>query len=227
MKSKIVRFEKISKIYQLDETKVTALDEVSIEIEEGDFVVISGPSGSGKSTILNLLGCIDKPTEGKIYFEGLDITQIPLEELNDLRLHKLGFIYQSFNLIPVLTAYENVELPLIFKSSHSAAWRSEIEKLLEVVGLGDRMNHRPGKLSGGQRQRVAIARALAGTPKLIIADEPTANLDSQTSESIMELLLFLNQNKKLTIVIASHDPIVISKAKKRYEIRDGKIISQT
>jgi putative ABC transport system ATP-binding protein len=225
MSAPLVEIDKVSKIYHLDETVVIAVDSVSLKIFKGDFVVISGPSGSGKSTLLNLLGCIDKPTAGTLFFDGVDITNTSLEDLNDLRLHKLGFIYQSFNLIPVLTAYENVELPLIFKTPSSYSRRSEVEGLLKGVGLGDRMNHRPGKLSGGQRQRVAIARALAGNPKMIIADEPTANLDSKTSESIMTLLLALNTAKNLTIVIASHDPLVISKARTRYEIRDGRIIS--
>jgi len=221
--SPLVQCKSISKKYQLGEISVTALDTIQLEINEGDFTVISGPSGSGKSTLLNLLGCIDKPSSGEIIFEGTDITHVPLESLYDLRLNKFGFIYQSFNLVPVLSAYENVELPLIFKLDDKDNIKSQVLHSLEIVGLGDRTHHQPAKLSGGQRQRVAIARALAGNPKIIIADEPTANLDSKNSEAIIELLLSLNKTKNVTVIVASHDPIVIERAKNRIEIRDGKV----
>jgi putative ABC transport system ATP-binding protein len=224
-KHSLVQFKSISKIYHLGETTVTALDNVNLSINEGDFTVISGPSGSGKSTFLNLLGCIDKPSKGQIIFEGLDITNTPLESLYELRLNKFGFIYQSFNLVPVLTAYENVELPLTFKSNKDKDINAQVIHSLTTVGLEDRINHSPSKLSGGQRQRVAIARALVGSPKIIIADEPTANLDSKTSESIIELLLSLNKRNNVTVIIASHDPLVIEKAENRIEIRDGKVSS--
>ena len=222
-KNPLVQFKSIFKKYQLGEITVTALDDIQLDINESDFTVISGPSGSGKSTLLNLLGCIDKPSGGEIFFEGADITNVPLESLYDLRLNKFGFIYQSFNLVPVLSAYENVELPLIFKLDDKKNIKSQVLHSLEIVGLGDRIHHRPAKLSGGQRQRVAIARALAGNPKIIIADEPTANLDSKNSEAIIELLLSLNETKNVTVIVASHDPIVIERAKKKIEIRDGKV----
>ena len=222
-KNPLVQFKSIFKKYQLGEITVTALDDIQLDINESDFTVISGPSGSGKSTLLNLLGCIDKPSGGEIFFEGADITNVPLESLYDLRLNKFGFIYQSFNLVPVLSAYENVELPLIFKLDDKKNIKSQVLHSLEIVGLGDRIHHRPAKLSGGQRQRVEIARALAGNPKIIIADEPTANLDSKNSEAIIELLLSLNETKNVTVIVASHDPIVIERAKKKIEIRDGKV----
>ncbi len=222
-KQTLVQFKSISKIYHLGETTVTALDNIDLSINEGDFTVISGPSGSGKSTFLNLLGCIDKPSTGKIIFEGVDITGNPLESLYDLRLNKFGFVYQSFNLVPILTAYENVELPLTFKLEDKKSIKSQVLHSLKVVGLEDRVNHNLSKLSGGQRQRVAIARALVGNPKIIIADEPTANLDSKTSESIIELLLSLNKIDNITVIVASHDPLVIKRAEKRIEIRDVKI----
>lgn len=218
----LVKFNGVSKVYQLGETAVHALNHISISINEGDFAVISGPSGSGKSTLLNILGCIDKPTSGQVSVNGIDITAAPLESLYDLRLNTFGFVYQSFNLVPVLTAFENVELPLIFKASNEDR-KAQILKALSAVGLADRVKHRPNKLSGGQRQRVAIARAIVGNPKILIADEPTANLDSKTSESIIELLQDLNENHGVTVIVASHDPIVIKKARQHLEVCDGEI----
>lgn len=171
-----------------------------------------------------MIGCIDKPSSGSIYFENKDITQVSLEDLNDLRLKKLGFIYQAFNLIPVLTAYENIEIPLVFKTSNQEYIKSRINKILAQVGLSDRASHRPNKLSGGQRQRVAIARALAGEPILVIADEPTASLDSKTSSAILDLLVELNKNNNVTMIIASHDPLVVERAGRRINMRDGRIV---
>jgi putative ABC transport system ATP-binding protein len=220
----IVKLSGVSKTYNMDDVEVNALDNISLTLNAGEFVVLSGPSGSGKSTLLNLIGCIDKPSSGSIYFENKDITQVSLEDLNDLRLKKLGFIYQAFNLIPVLTAYENIEIPLVFKTSDQAYIKSRINKILAQVGLSDRASHRPNKLSGGQRQRVAIARALAGEPILVIADEPTASLDSKTSTAILDLMVELNRNNNVTMIIASHDPLVVERAGRKINMRDGRIV---
>lgn len=220
----IVKLSGVSKTYSMDDVEVKALDNISLTLNAGEFVVLSVRSGSGKSTLLNLIGCIDKPSSGSIYFENKDITQVSLEDLNDLRLKKLGFIYQAFNLIPVLTAYENIEIPLVFKTSNQEYIKSRINKILAQVGLSDRASHRPNKLSGGQRQRVAIARALAGEPILVIADEPTASLDSKTSSAILDLLVELNKNNNVTMIIASHDPLVVERAGRRINMRDGRIV---
>jgi len=213
----------VSKRYCLGETEVHALKRVNCSISNGDFIVIAGPSGSGKSTLLNIVGCIDKPTDGRVMVDGEDVTSLSFEQLTAIRLHKLGFVFQSFNLVPVLTAYENIELPLLFKGLPESEIRERVTSVLNRVGLGDRMDHMPAKLSGGQRQRVAIARALAGRPRLILADEPTANLDSKTGADIIALLSDLNQHEGVTIVIATHDSAIIQKAKTVITITDGEI----
>jgi putative ABC transport system ATP-binding protein len=222
----LVEIKKISKIYKLDKTEVRAVDELTYTIRKGDFIVLGGPSGSGKTTLLNIIGCIDKPTEGRVIFAGNDITDIPIEALYHLRLRNVGFIFQSFNLIPVLTAFENVELPLLFKNIDGATMRKKVEDSLIRVGLGDKLNQKPANLSGGQRQRVAIARALAGDPSLIIADEPTASLDRKNAGLIIELLKELNEESGVTIVLASHDPDIIKYAKTKLIMTDGKITSK-
>ncbi len=218
------QFTNLSKIYYLGNNEIRALDQIDYTINQGDFMVIAGPSGSGKSTFLNILGCLDKPSKGKLTIDGEDVTEVPLEQLYDLRMQKIGFVFQSFNLVPVLNAYENVELPLIFKYKNPAQIDRQVKEVLEKVGLEDRMYHKPAHLSGGQRQRVSIARALAGKPTIIIADEPTANLDRNTSASIMDLFEQLNQDEGVTLVIASHDPDVIARASIKVHIRDGKIL---
>lgn len=222
----LVEVKNISKIYKLDKTAIRAIDDLTYTIRKGDFIVLGGPSGSGKTTLLNMIGCIDKPTEGAVIFAGEDITGIPIEALYRLRLQNIGFIFQSFNLIPVLTAFENVELPLLFKNMDGATIRSNVERSLIRVGLQDKMNQKPANLSGGQRQRVAIARALAGDPSLIVADEPTASLDRKNAGLIIELLKELNEESGVTIVLASHDPLVISYAKTKLFITDGKITGE-
>jgi putative ABC transport system ATP-binding protein len=221
-----VQFKDVSKIYHLGGVDIYALDCLNYSINKGDFTIIAGPSGSGKSTFLNLLGCIDKPTSGNIFFEDRNITHIPLEDLKELRLNKIGFIFQSFNLVPVLTAYENVELPLLFSALSKNEIKDRTNHVLERVGLSDRIHHMPSNLSGGQRQRVAIARALVGQPSLIIADEPTASLDSKNAESVLDLLTKLNEEDQVTIVLASHDSKVISRAKNKLYLSDGKIVEQ-
>lgn len=217
--------KEVTKYYRLGDVLITALSDVNFSLQEGDFVVLAGPSGSGKSTVLHLMGCIDKPDKGRIMVDNTDTTEISLEALTTLRKEKIGFIFQSFNLIPVLTAYENVELPLLFTEMKALEIKNRVKDVLRKVGLYDRMKHYPSKLSGGQQQRVAIARALAGHPRLILADEPTANLDSKTGTDILDLLLNLNKEEKVTILIATHDPIIMDKANKIIHIKDGKIYS--
>jgi putative ABC transport system ATP-binding protein len=217
--------KEVTKYYHLGDVLITALSDVNFSLQKGDFVVLAGPSGSGKSTVLHLLGCIDKPDKGRIMVDNIDTTAISLEALTTLRKEKIGFIFQSFNLIPVLTAYENVELPLLFTGMKSLEIKNRVEDVLRKVGLNDRMKHYPSKLSGGQQQRVAIARALAGRPSLILADEPTANLDSKTGTDILDLLLNLNREEKVTILISTHDPIIMEKANKIIHIKDGRIYS--
>ena len=219
----VAELEKITKIYKLGDVVITALYDINFSLQEGDFVVLAGPSGSGKSTVLHLMGCIDKPDKGRVMVDNIDTTEMSLEALTTLRQEKIGFIFQSFNLIPVLTAYENVELPLIFAGMKSMEIKNRVKDVLRKVGLHDRMNHYPSKLSGGQQQRVAIARALAGQPHLILADEPTANLDSKTGTDILDLLMDLNREEKVTILIATHDPIIMKKANKIIRIKDGMI----
>ncbi len=221
----LVQLENISRKYYLDNTEICALDNVSIQINKADFVVLAGPSGSGKTTLLNIIGCIDKPSQGKVFFEGMDITATPLEKLNHLRLHHIGFIFQTFNLIPVLTAFENIELPLLFKGLDETQIKMLAEKFLRRVGISDKINQKPSNLSGGQRQRLAIARALAGNPSLIVADEPTASLDRKNAASIIELLRELNDEFGVTVVLASHDPMIIEHSRTKLFMRDGCIVN--
>jgi putative ABC transport system ATP-binding protein len=217
----MIIIDNATKTYHLGKTIVTALDSVNITIEKGDFVSVVGPSGSGKTTLLNLIGCLDKPSKGKIVIDGQDITSLNKRKLACLRSHKIGFIFQSFNLIPVLNVYENVELPLLFKGEVKN--KSEIMNLIKAVGLIEHVNHRPDELSGGQRQRVAIARALVTDPLIVLADEPTANLDSATAKIIIELMLKMNKEFKTTFVFSTHDEDIISYAQKLYKLKDGKL----
>ena len=207
----------------MGDTVIKAVDNVTIEIDKGDFVAIMGPSGSGKSTAMNLVGSLDLPTQGKIFLEGHDISHLSESEVAQLRGKKIGFIFQSFNLIPNLTALDNVALPMIFQGLPIYERERVVKKILDEVGLGDRMHHYPRELSGGQQQRVAIARALANNPKVILADEPTGNLDTRTGEQVMDLLGNLNNQGK-TIIIVTHDAnLAMSHARKIFWIRDGKI----
>lgn len=219
---KIVKCENVSKVYKLGKVEVSALRGVSIEIEEGDFVCIMGPSGAGKTTLLNLIGCIDIPTEGKIWINDRDVTTMNDNDLSEFRNKFIGFIFQSFNLIPVLNLYENIEYPLLLGGQKvDKDW---IYYLIERVGLKEFIKHKPDELSGGQRQRVAIARALATKPKLVIADEPTANLDSKTGEAIVDLLLELNKERNITFIFSTHSEMIARHSKKIFHILDGKII---
>ncbi len=221
----VIEAREVVKDYPLGKTIVNALKGVSINVEEGDFLSVIGPSGSGKTTLLNIIGCIDNATSGSVKIDSEEITTMSDKKLTDLRLHKIGFIFQTFNLIPVLNLRENVEFPLLLMKKYSSLEiRKRAEKLIEEVGLLNYIEHRPAELSGGQRQRVAIARALVTAPSIVFADEPTANLDSKTSESILELMRELNEKEKTTFIFSTHDPDVLKYAKKIVKIRDGIIV---
>jgi putative ABC transport system ATP-binding protein len=220
--SRIVSLESVKKTYMLGSTQVHAVAGVSFSITKGDFVSIAGPSGSGKTTILNMIGCIDTPTEGSVRIDGVVTSGLSDDEITRLRARSLGFIFQSFNLIPVLTVYENVEFPLLLgKGKLTKEQRDWLEALIGEVGLADRKGHKPSELSGGQRQRVAIARALATNPRIVLADEPTANLDSKTGESIIELMRKINREFGTTFVFSTHDPKIVAEADHVIRLMDG------
>ena len=218
----MIEVERLSKIYQMGEQKVSALDGVDFRIEKGEFVAIMGPSGSGKSTLMNLLGCLDLPSSGIYRLENLDIQDLKPDQLAEVRNRRIGFVFQSFNLLPRATALENTELPLLYgrvpKSTEIAF------QALERVGLAHRAKHKPTELSGGERQRVAIARALVNSPAIILADEPTGNLDSTTGKEILNLFLELNQ-EGVTLILVTHEQEIAQQAKRIMQMRDGKIIA--
>lgn len=218
----LVELKNIHKTYQLGETTVRALRGFNLSLNAGEFTALIGASGSGKSTLLNLVGCLDKPDEGSITIDGKEVTTMSENEQSHLRNEKIGFIFQSFNLVPVLNVFENVELPLLVRSNMTAEERRvKVVKALADVELSEYANHAPEKLSGGQRQRVAIARALVTEPSLILADEPTANLDSKTTHLIIDLLLDLNEKKKVTFLFCSHDEKLIGRVTRVLRIQDG------
>lgn len=220
----VVRIERVFKDYLLGDQIVQGLNDISLSIEEGVFLAICGPSGSGKTTMLNLIGCIDRPTSGKIYIDDQDVSDKSADELADIRSRRLGFIFQTFNLLPVLSAAENVEYPLLQRRDVSTAERHErVAYFLEMVGLTKYAGHRPNQLSGGQRQRVAIARALAGRPAIILADEPTANLDKATGTEILRLMKKINRQLGTTFIFSTHDQRVIAMADRLVRIEDGVI----
>jgi putative ABC transport system ATP-binding protein len=220
----LVRVERVSKDYFLGEQKVEALRDVSLSIEEGVFLAIAGPSGSGKSTLLNLIGCIDTPTTGRVVVDGHDVSGRTPDELADLRARTIGFVFQTFNLLPVLSAGENIEYPLLqFPEVSKEERRARVAAFLKLVQLARYAHHRPNQLSGGQRQRVAIARALATKPKIVLADEPTANLDHKTGEGILELMKEINRTLGTTFIFSTHDKKVMSKADRLVRIEDGRI----
>jgi putative ABC transport system ATP-binding protein len=223
----LIRFDRVAKIYGKGETEVRALDGVSLEINDGEFVAIMGPSGSGKSTAMNILGCLDTPTSGQYYFRGIDVGTLSRSQRALLRRNYIGFVFQGFNLLKRTTARENLELPLIYRGETAAVRKSQALKALDLVGLGDRANHTSSELSGGQQQRVAIARALVTEPAVIFADEPTGNLDSSRSHEIMKLLEDLNVRRKMTIVLVTHEEDIAAYAKRQIRFRDGKIASDT
>jgi putative ABC transport system ATP-binding protein len=220
-----VVLNRVAKTYRLDAIGVPALRDINLDIHADRFTVISGPSGSGKTTLLNLIGCIDRPDAGEIVVAGRAVHMMSDDDLSDFRAHHIGFVFQNFNLLPVLTAYENVEYPLLLSGVASGERRKRVESCLEAVGLSDRARYRPGQLSGGQRQRVAVARALAPAPQLVLADEPTANLDSQTGAAIIALMRTMQREHHVSFVISSHDPQILAEADDAVKIRDGAIVS--
>jgi putative ABC transport system ATP-binding protein len=224
----VIELVNVKKDYPLGATTVHALRGVSLAIKEGDFISIVGPSGSGKTTLLNIIGCIDNATEGSVKIHGNEVTTHSDRRLTDLRLHTIGFIFQTFNLIPVLSARENVEFPLLLMKKERLSGREirrRAQKLLEEVGLAEQMNQKPFELSGGQRQRVAIARALVTKPAIVLADEPTANLDSETGEMILEQMKELNELEKTTFVFSTHDPDILKYANGVLKIKDGLMVN--
>ena len=222
----VVELKDVKKFYMLGKTRVDALQGVSLEIQKGEFLAIAGPSGSGKSTMLNMIGCIDLPSEGKILIDGTEVDTLDDKELTHYRRSKIGFIFQSFNLIPVLDVYENIEFPLLLNRGLSKKNREKIvERFIEEVGLQDRQKNKPNELSGGQRQRVAIARALVTKPLIILADEPTANLDSATGIRIIELMKHINETEKTTFIFSTHDTHIMKQARRVVDILDGRIVA--
>lgn len=219
----IIRFENVSKIYEMGEVQVPALKDISLNINRGDFVAIVGPSGSGKSTMMNLVGSLDLPSNGRIFLDGHDISEFSESGLAQVRGKKIGFIFQQFNLVPTLTALENVMLPLEFQDVDSGVAKQKALKLLKLVGLGDRVNHLPSQLSGGQMQRVAISRALSVNPEIILADEPTGNLDSTTGKFIIEFLSKIHREENKTIIMVTHELSLVKHAEVVIYLKDGYI----
>lgn len=219
----LITIKNLFKTYRLGEVEVSALRGLSLTIEPGEFVALYGASGSGKTTLLNIIGCIDAPTSGQIFYEQKQINYSQSKKLGQFRLNKVGFVFQSYNLIPVLNAYENIEYPLLLTDKSEDEREQLVENIIDQVELTDVKDHKPRQLSGGQRQRVAIGRALVNKPRLVVADEPTANLDVRTSRRILELLTRLNEGENTTFLIATHDPLVKEYVARSIMIRDGKI----
>ncbi len=219
----MIKLENVARVYQMGKTLVPALRGLNVEIADGEFVAIMGPSGSGKSTLMHLIGALDAPTQGRILLNGVDIAQQNSNQLAELRGKKVGFVFQTFNLVPTLSALKNVELPMIFQRVPRKERYERARRLLEQVGLGDRLHHKPAELSGGECQRVAIARALANDPQILLADEPTGNLDAESGEQIMKILKQLNEEKKMTIIVVTHNPEVARYAHRVIRMRYGQI----
>jgi len=220
----VAKVENLTRTFKIGTVETRALRGVNLKVEDGEFTALVGPSGSGKTTLLQLLGCLDLPTSGTVIINGTDVTKLSRNQRADLRKATLGFIFQFFALIPTLTAYENVEMPLLLNTQPSTQRRGHVMELLNAVGLTDRAHHRPDQLSGGEQQRVAVARALSTNPKLVLADEPTANLDTENGKQVMEIMSRLNQETGVTFVFATHDPRVINYAKRVVTLRDGVIV---
>ncbi|CAI8155338.1 MAG: Lipoprotein-releasing system ATP-binding protein LolD [Crocinitomicaceae bacterium] len=221
----VIETNNLIKIYQQGDIEVKALNDVSINFQQGEFTAIVGPSGSGKTTFLNSIGGLDTPTSGKVVINDTDITNLKSNELIDFRLRNIGFVFQAYNLIPVLTAKENVEFIMLMQGDSASDRKSRAEELLNAVGLSDQINRRPGQLSGGQQQRVAVARALASKPKFVLADEPTANLDSTSTSNLLDIMYSLNKEENMTFIFSTHDQRVIDRAQRIITLEDGKILS--
>jgi putative ABC transport system ATP-binding protein len=223
----VVRLENLEKSYRLGKTVVEALRGISLNLHEGEFMVVMGPSGSGKTTLLNIIGTLDKPTSGKALIDGEDIGQMNDGQLTKLRRFKIGFVFQFHNLIPVLTALENVQLPLLTAGLGRKASEARANELLGRVGLRERVSHLPDELSGGEQQRVAIARALANQPRIILADEPTGDLDTKTGSEVVEIMHAMAREEKTAVVVVTHDPVIAAQADRLLEMRDGRIVEST
>jgi putative ABC transport system ATP-binding protein len=222
-----LRTESLGKTYAQGRFQVEALKSITLSVEKGEFLALAGPSGSGKTTLLNLIGALDYPSTGKVFIEDQEITGLTSNEQSRLRLNKIGFVFQEFNLIPVLSAIENVEYVMLLQGIENTIRREKALQVLKDVGLAGLEDRRPGELSGGQQQRVAVARAIVTEPALVLADEPTANLDSETGEALLDLMQKLNADKQVTFVLSTHDPIAIDKAQRVIRIRDGKLDSSS
>ena len=221
----VIETNNLFKIYRQGDIEVKALNDVSIYFSQGEFTAIVGPSGSGKTTFLNAIGGLDTPTSGNVMINNTDITQLRSNKLVDFRLRNIGFVFQAYNLIPVLTAKENVEFIMLMQGSSPMERKTRSHELLESVGLGDKLNRRPGQLSGGQQQRVAVARALASKPQFVLADEPTANLDSTSTSNLLDIMYRMNQEENMTFIFSTHDQRVIDRAKRIITLEDGQVIS--
>ncbi|MDP2910508.1 MAG: ABC transporter ATP-binding protein [bacterium] len=224
MVEELIKTEDVWKTYKLGEVDLTILKGVSLVINKGSFVAIMGPSGSGKSTLLHIIGALDVPSKGKVFLEKEEISKFPEDALAQIRGRKIGFVFQQFNLLPNLTALENVVLPMVFQGINEKERTERAKKLLAEMGLGERFNHKPNELSGGEKQRIAIARALANDPDIIVADEPTGNLDSATGEKIMNIFIELHKKEKKTIIVVTHDPNIAGYTEETIHIKDGQII---
>jgi len=220
----IVKVENIDKVYRIGKTQIYALRGITMGLQKGEFVAIMGPSGSGKTTLLNIMGALDRPTRGKIYIEGKDLTKLSEGELSLIRRDKIGFVFQFYNLISVLTAQENIELPMLIAGVPKEKRTPRVQDLLKMVGLFERAEHKPDELSGGEQQRVAIARAMANNPIIILADEPTGDLDIETSKEVMSVLRDLAKREGVSVVVVTHNPVVAKLADRILQIRNGKII---
>ena len=223
----VTRVTDATRVFKIGEVETRALRGVNLSVQNGEFTALVGPSGSGKTTLLQLIGLLDQPTSGGVFINGQDATHLNRNQRADLRKNAIGFVFQFFALIPTLTAYENVEMPLLLNSTKPAERKARVNEMLEAVGLSDRAHHRPDQLSGGQQQRVAVARALATNPKLILADEPTANLDTENGKQVMDIMQKLNRDTGVTFVFATHDPRVIGYASRVVTLEDGLIQKDT